>query len=196
MPQRLLPPKVRGEIAELAFLHKAASLGLTVSLPYGDSARFDVITVGGSRVSRLQIKCATLLSDRGYFTVNAGHSPSGRFQRYTAAQIDFLVGYIQPEDTWYFFPPSLFAGSCLIRVYPRGSALYPRYEEWRGRWDLLFDTPPPGLTLHASAEPEYSAAPLGNHTLVPHSLSHHSLPHHSPPHFLVIPSEARDPYSR
>ena len=33
--------KKRGELAELAFLHKAVSLGFPVSKTYGDSDRFD-----------------------------------------------------------------------------------------------------------------------------------------------------------
>ncbi|MGH9494656.1 MAG: group I intron-associated PD-(D/E)XK endonuclease, partial [Candidatus Sulfotelmatobacter sp.] len=38
-----LNTKRRGELAELAFTLKAASLGLGVSKPYGDSERYDVI---------------------------------------------------------------------------------------------------------------------------------------------------------
>ena len=40
---RKLPPKRLGELAELAFALKAASLGFAVSKPYGDSERYDFI---------------------------------------------------------------------------------------------------------------------------------------------------------
>jgi hypothetical protein len=41
--QRELTTKRRGELAELAFVLKAANLGFGVSRPYGDSERYDVI---------------------------------------------------------------------------------------------------------------------------------------------------------
>jgi len=34
-----------GELAELAFMSKAASLGFGVAKPYGDSGRFDFILI-------------------------------------------------------------------------------------------------------------------------------------------------------
>jgi hypothetical protein len=42
--QRELVTKRRGELAELAFTLKAATLGFGVSKPFGDSERYDVIT--------------------------------------------------------------------------------------------------------------------------------------------------------
>jgi hypothetical protein len=41
--QRELVTKRRGELAELAFTLKAATLGFGVSKPFGDSERYDVI---------------------------------------------------------------------------------------------------------------------------------------------------------
>jgi len=39
--------KKRGELAELAFILKAASLGLAVAKPYGDSEPYDFIVYSG-----------------------------------------------------------------------------------------------------------------------------------------------------
>jgi hypothetical protein len=53
--QRELTTKRRGELAELAFTLKAASLGFSVSKPYGDSDRYDFILdadVGADAVVR------------------------------------------------------------------------------------------------------------------------------------------------
>jgi hypothetical protein len=44
-----LDAKEKGELAELAFLHKAASLGFGVARPYGDSERYDFILDSGER---------------------------------------------------------------------------------------------------------------------------------------------------
>ncbi len=48
--------KQRGELAEIAFLHKAANLGFGVAKPYGDSERYDFILDSGERLWRVQVK--------------------------------------------------------------------------------------------------------------------------------------------
>jgi hypothetical protein len=42
--------KRRGELAELSFMYKAASLGFGVAKPYGDSCRDDFILDSGERL--------------------------------------------------------------------------------------------------------------------------------------------------
>ena len=51
-----LPPKRRGEIAELAFMQKAVTLGFGVAKPWGDSDRYDYILVAGRRFWRVQVE--------------------------------------------------------------------------------------------------------------------------------------------
>ena len=50
-----LPPKRRGEIAELAFMQKVVSLGFAVAKPWGDSERYDYILDAGGRFWRVQV---------------------------------------------------------------------------------------------------------------------------------------------
>ena len=63
--------KRRGELSELAFLHKATSLGFGVSKPYGNSERFDFILISrgwpeGDKLFRVQIKSTTTKVDGVY----------------------------------------------------------------------------------------------------------------------------------
>jgi hypothetical protein len=51
-----LDNKHRGELAELAFMRKAATLGFAVAKPWGDSDRYDVIVRFGKIFWRVQIK--------------------------------------------------------------------------------------------------------------------------------------------
>src|SRR3984957_10755817 len=44
--------KRRGELSELAFFYKAASLGFGVAKPWGDSERYDFILDSGQRLWR------------------------------------------------------------------------------------------------------------------------------------------------
>lgn len=56
-----LTTKRRGELSELAFVYKAASLGFHVAKPYGDSERYDFILDAGHRLWRVQVKSTTTL---------------------------------------------------------------------------------------------------------------------------------------
>jgi len=58
-------PKRRGEWAEAQFLSRAASLGLTVCKPWGDSARFDFIVENSEGCCRIQVKSTTSLRENG-----------------------------------------------------------------------------------------------------------------------------------
>lgn len=122
--------KQQGELAELAFLHRAAALGLIVMKPFGDSAPYDVVIDNGSRLLKLQIKSAAT-PRRGAYEINAAR---GRFVKtpYTRRDIHFLAAYLIPEDIWYIFPVSSFSPRKTMRLYPNRNS---RYKE---AWDLLF----------------------------------------------------------
>jgi hypothetical protein len=55
--------KQKGELAELTFLQKAASLGFGVAKPYGDGERYDFILDSGERFWRVQVRSTS--SPRG-----------------------------------------------------------------------------------------------------------------------------------
>ena len=110
-----LTPKRRGEIAEAAFLHKAASLGFSVAKPWGDSDRYDFIVETGGRFWRVQVKSAHTSTVRGHTFVGCG---CVRKNRYTARDIDFIVGYVVPADAWYVIPIVMYADRTAIKVFP------------------------------------------------------------------------------
>ena len=69
--QREATTKRRGELAELAFVYKAASLGFGVAKPFGDSERYDFILDSGSKLWRIQVKSTSTLLN-GMYHVNSG----------------------------------------------------------------------------------------------------------------------------
>src|SRR5437667_3486772 len=89
----------RGELAELAFMRKAAALGFAVAKPWGDSDRYDVILRFGKVFWRIQVKSVWAKTPhRCHYrvrTVNTHKVP------YTPEEIDFLRAYIFPGGTWY-----------------------------------------------------------------------------------------------
>ena len=57
--QRELNTKRRGELAEIAFAHKAIAQGFPVAKPFGDSERYDFVLDGGQALWRIQVKSST-----------------------------------------------------------------------------------------------------------------------------------------
>src|ERR1700674_2915337 len=96
----------RGNLAELAFLHKAASLGFGVAKPYGDKEPYDFILDSGERFWRVQVKSSSYAAPgRSGYAVNAWHVSKGcKSKAYEAEEIDFFVAYIVPVDAWYIVP--------------------------------------------------------------------------------------------
>jgi len=129
-----LPSKRRGEVAEAAFLHKAASLGFSVAKPWGDSDRYDFILDNGGHSWRVQVKTASAVG-RGAFGIRASGSDPTRV--YTAEEIDFLVAYIVSEDLWYVLPVHVFARVRHAKLFPFRERPISRYEKYREAWCLM-----------------------------------------------------------
>lgn len=141
----------RGQIAELAFMRKAANLGFSVAKPWGDADRYDVIVRVGRTFWRVQVKSVLgkAPSKLHYRVITTG-GRKGSLPRtpYSREQIDFLVAYIFPEDIWYVFPAHVIENHTCVCVTPGSKKS--RSEKYREAWKLMNDT----TTEHGSiAEP-------------------------------------------
>jgi hypothetical protein len=117
--------KQRGELAELAFMFKAVSMGFGVSKPWGDSERYDFILNAGRVLWRVQIK--SIFTRRHCQIRSSGRSGIP----YTADEIDFLVVYIGFRDLWYVFPITAVQHGYL---YLNTDARQSRHEKYREAW--------------------------------------------------------------
>jgi len=127
-----LSPKARGDLGELAFELKAASLGFGVSKPHGDDERYDFIVDSGERLWKVQVKS----SCRPYRTGYATHGDRGRGIRYKISEIDFLVAYILPRDIWYVIPVRRLTPR--LAFYPSGCGKGGGFLEcYREAWHLM-----------------------------------------------------------
>ena len=125
-----------GELAELAFMCKAASLGFGVAKPYGDSDRFDFIVSWDRRLWRVQVK-STRTAHRRVYEIGA-HGCWGGSDVYTKDEIDLIAAYVVPEDTWYLIPIEATRGRkrlCLHPNVPRRQCY--KYEKYREAWWLM-----------------------------------------------------------
>jgi hypothetical protein len=144
--QREHNTKRRGELSELAFVYKAASLGFGVAKPYGDSERFDFILISrgwpeGEKLWRVQVKSTAALS-RGFYHVTAHRRSHGSKVAYLPSEIDFLVAHVIPDDSWFIFPIQAIANCTSPSFRPKGPCpKNPRhaglYESYREAWHLL-----------------------------------------------------------
>ena len=140
-PARHPNTKRIGELAEAAFVVKAAGLGFAVSKPWGDSERYDFILDSGPRTWCVQIKCTESLNNRGY-QVQSTYTDRKQKGHYTPADIDVLVAYILPLDLWYVIPAQALPSSASIRLYPEGNiSRRARFEQYREAWRLFHQQP-------------------------------------------------------
>src|SRR4051812_30769290 len=127
----------RGELAELAFMRKAASLGFGVAKPWGDSDRYDVVVRFENTFWRVQIKSVLGKSpSRNHYRVQTANS---RKQTYSPKDIDFLVAYIFAEDVWYVIPAHIVENKkslCLTPGSKRSSV-----DHYREAWKLMMRSP-------------------------------------------------------
>jgi len=143
-----LDGKHRGELAELAFMRRAAALGFAVAKPWGDCDRYDVIVRLGKVFWRVQIKsvwakCPTRPHYR-LRTTGASNVP------YSAEEIDFLVAYIFPEDGWYVFPVVVVEHCKVMCITPESKRS--RFNQYREAWNLMRPAEPETVTVQAVAD--------------------------------------------
>jgi hypothetical protein len=124
-------PKRRGEWVELQFMARAASYGLKLCKPWGDTARYDVVVEHPAGFHRVQVKSTSHL--RGHrWECNLSR------QAYVAEDFDYLAVYIIPQDVWYIIPFAAIRARRMISLRdPRlGNGRYRRYRE---AWHQLAD---------------------------------------------------------
>jgi hypothetical protein len=122
-------PKQRGEWAELRFMARASEHGLSISKPWGDSCRYDVIVGHAGKFLRVQVKSTVCRSRHSY-----AYHVNGR--AYTTEQIDFLAIYIIPKDIWYIFPAEVIV-KCTRNVILSPHMKVSKHGAYIEAWHLL-----------------------------------------------------------
>jgi PD-(D/E)XK endonuclease len=125
--------KHRGELAELAFMRKAASRGYAVSKPWGDCERYDFVVRFRKVFWRVQVKSVRAkYPQRRHYRLNTSNWLK---LPYSPEDIDFLVGYIFPEDAWYIFPAVIVENRKVLCITPNSKRS--PYEKFREAWKLM-----------------------------------------------------------
>ncbi len=145
--------KQRGELAEMAFMFKAAGLGFGVAKPWRESERYDFILDSGKQCWRVQVKSTYVARTHSYKVQTRGRWKGRHSKGYTAEQIDMLVAYIVAEDVWYVVPVAAFVPRTVVEFYPSGCKRKNggRYEKYRDAWDLMKETPDDRTLMNSRA---------------------------------------------
>jgi hypothetical protein len=133
---------IQGELGEVAFMHKATSLGFALALPYGHLHRYDFIVEGGRNLWRVQVKTSSFLV-RGFYRLCVYNYNSRA--AYSESEIDFLAVLIFPEGIWYILPVREVLERRTLFFRPNGYVGSDPYAYYREAWHLL--RAPDGLTF-------------------------------------------------
>jgi len=134
----------RGDLGEVAFLHKAMSLGFTVAKPYGHVHRYDFIVEAGPNLWRVQVKACTNQMN-GLYHVCSRRRTNSISLAYIESELDFLVAYIIPEESWFVVPTQRVAGHRSLLFRPKGFQGRDPYAHYREAWHLF--TEPDGIVF-------------------------------------------------
>ena len=133
-----LQKKQRGELAELAFMRKAASLGFAVAKPWGDSDRYDVVVRIRKVFLRVQVKSVwSKKPQRNHYRIK---TMTCQGAPYSAEDIDFFVIYIFAEDARYIFPAAVVENWTSVCLRPGSKRS--QYEHYREAWRLMMPASP------------------------------------------------------
>jgi hypothetical protein len=128
------PRQRSGEAAEAEFVARAKFLGFTVLIPWGNSDRYDSAVDSGHGLMRIQVKSASSMKDSGYRVKTTGSDG----HVYTIKEIDFLAGYVIPENVWYIVPVEAIGQRDGIYFYPHTRrGVRPMFDKYREAWCLL-----------------------------------------------------------
>ncbi len=116
--------KLLGNISEIKVAAKLVELGYTISFPFGDNARYDLIADDGERLLRVQVKHAKREEDVLVFNTSS-HTPYSKDQSHKTydGDIDCFVVYSSDLDQVFMIPIEKAGGrEMTLRLQGKGNS--------------------------------------------------------------------------
>ena len=132
-----------GDFGVIAFLYHAVQFGFTISQPFGDNDRYDLVLDNGYRMIRIQIKMTTTRRRGYHYEVQVGRRLSPKrggkspLVAYQNHEVDFVAVFIQPENTFYIVPIAALAGRKTLVFYTKNHPHQGPTAAYREAWHLL-----------------------------------------------------------
>lgn len=124
--------KQQGDTTELRFMLLNQELGYTISKPFGDNAKYDLIVDTGIELQRIQVKSTRRKeTSSGMDCYNClVCSGADSKQQYSTKDIDYVAIYVIPENAWYKIPVKDIKGKT-VKLYPHRKSQRDTYEKYR-----------------------------------------------------------------
>lgn len=143
----LIHTKTKGNIAETFVLANLIKEGFTVSIPYGENSRYDLIIETERGFKKIQIKYISKRKDRGYYVLPLrsvrANKKHNRIIHYTSSEIDFIIGYCIDNNSCYIIPMDKLKMKYEIHLWidrkPLGKNKFKSTDAdyYRNNWSLL-----------------------------------------------------------
>ena len=119
----------------MEFYLKAYKKDFRISVPFGESAKYDLILDSGKKLHRVQVKSVGVKdtkrrNNRYHISVSYGRPTK---HQYTKDQVDFVICYVIPEDVWYIIPVEILQ-SVRISLFPDRDIDGGNYERFKEAW--------------------------------------------------------------
>lgn len=124
--------KQQGDTTELRFMLLNQELGYTISKPFGDNSKYDLIVDTGIELQRIQVKSTRRKeTSSGMDCYNClVCSGADSKQQYSTKDIDYVAIYVIPENAWYKIPVKDIKGKT-VKLYPHRKSQRDTYEKYR-----------------------------------------------------------------
>ena len=124
--------KQQGDTTELRFMLLNQELGYTISKPFGDNAKYDLIVDTDIELQRIQVKSTRRKeTSSGMDCYNClVCSGADSKQKYSDKDIDYIAIYVIPENAWYKIPVKDIKGKT-VKLYPHRKSQRDTYEKYR-----------------------------------------------------------------
>jgi hypothetical protein len=143
----LIHTKTKGNIGETFVLANLIKNGFTVSLPYGENSRYDLIIETPRGLKKIQVKYMSKRNDRGYYVLPLrsvqANKKKNKINYYTKEQVDYIIGYCSDNDSCYIIPMDKIKINNELHIWidkkPKGKNQYetPNNEYYKNNWGLL-----------------------------------------------------------
>ncbi len=135
--------KLKGDIAEQAFVLQCLKKGWGVSIPIGDRLPYDLIIDLKNTLLRIQVKSAWYDSKKENYVVDNRRTKTNRKtmvrSSYNVTDFDFAVLYIEDLDVFYIMPSEVFIsyGSEIHLVETTKRQRKPKAAIYRDAWKMI-----------------------------------------------------------
>lgn len=119
--------KDKGNIGEALVLAKFVSLGIQVSIPFGDNARYDLIADFNNKLNRIQVKYCNHLSENDSIVCpcasSTNHTTNKHYTTYED-DVDYMCFYLAPWNEIIIIPIEELNGKksiCIRKEKPKNN---------------------------------------------------------------------------